>query len=312
MTGASPLRGRTAVVTGAARGVGEQVALALARRGARVALVGHEEAGLARVAARCRAAGGTAHPWPADVTDEERMRAVAREVGRRLGPASVVVANAGIAAGGPFDRTDPATWRRIVEVNLLGSAVTARVFLPALRSTRGHYLQVSSLAAIAPSPMMTAYGASKAGVEAFAYALRAEVAHLGVTVGVARLAWTDTDMIRAAEEHPVMRELRHHMAWPASRVRSLDGVGERLARGIERRRPAVNLPPWLRAVRAAAPLLPGLVARHARHVLPRLDDADLAPTGLLGPGGAADRARTELEPRTGLESHSGPEPRTGA
>jgi NAD(P)-dependent dehydrogenase (short-subunit alcohol dehydrogenase family) len=291
MTGASPLRGRTAVVTGAARGVGEQVALAVARRGARVAVVGHEEAELARVAARCREAGATAHFWPADVTDERRMTAVAGEVGRRLGPASVVVANAGIAAGGPFDRTDLVTWRRVVEVNLVGSAVTARVFLPALLATRGYYLQISSLAALAPAPMMTAYGASKAGVEAFAHALRAEVAHRGVAVGVARLSWTDTDMIRAAEDHLVMREVRLHMPWRASRVHALDGVGERLATGIEHRRPLLGLPPWLRLVPAVRPLLPSLVAHRARRVLSRLDERALTPTGPLGPGGEADRSR---------------------
>ncbi|MBT2439881.1 SDR family oxidoreductase [Streptomyces sp. ISL-36] len=291
MTGASPLHGRTAVVTGAARGVGEQVALALARRGARVAVVGHEEAELARVAAGCRAAGGAAHPWPADVTDERRMTAVAREIGARLGPVSVVVANAGIVAGGPFDRMDPAVWRRIVEVNLMGSAVTARVLLPALLATHGYYLQISSLAGFAPSPMMSAYAASKAGAEAFAYALRAEVAHRGVAVGVARLTWHDTEMIRGAEEHRVMRELRHHLPWPMSRVYALDGVGERLARGIERRRPLIGLPPWIGAVGAARPLLPRLVTHRARHILSRLDEDALAPTGLLGRGGAADRER---------------------
>ncbi|MET9374129.1 SDR family oxidoreductase [Streptomyces sp. NPDC002992] len=291
MTGASPLRGRTAVVTGAARGVGEQVALAVARRGARVAVLGHEEAELARVAARCREAGATAHFWPADVTDERRMTAVAGDVERRLGPASVVVANAGIAAGGPFDRTDLVTWRRVVEVNLVGSAVTARVFLPALLATRGYYLQISSLAALAPAPMMTAYGASKAGVEAFAHALRAEVAHRGVAVGVARLSWTDTDMIRAAEDHRVMREVRLHMPWRASRVHALDGVGERLATGIERRRPLLGLPPWIRLVPSVRPLLPSLVAHRARHVLSRLDERALTPTGPLGPGGEADRSR---------------------
>ncbi|MEV4949205.1 SDR family oxidoreductase [Streptomyces sp. NPDC053755] len=286
----SPLQGRTAVVTGAARGVGERVALALARRGARVALLGHEEGRLAEVAVRCRESGGTALPWPVDVTDDARMADVAREVGRRMGPASVVVANAGIAAGGPFERTAPDTWRRIVEVNLVGSAVTARAFLPALLTTRGYYLQVSSLAALAPVPMMTAYGASKAGAEAFASGLRAEVAHRGVAVGLARLSWYDTDLIRASDDHRVMRELRRRLPWPADRVHRDDRVGELLVRGIERRGAVLHLQPWLRLVPALGPLLPALVTLGARRALSRLDEAgtDLAPTGLLGPGGKAD------------------------
>ncbi|MFF7178957.1 short-chain dehydrogenase/reductase [Streptomyces sp. NPDC008121] len=292
MGGVSPLHGRTAVVTGAARGVGERAALALARRGARVALLGHEEAELARVADRCREAGAPAHAWPADVTDDARMAEVARDVERRMGPASVVVANAGIAAAGPFERTAPESWRRIVEVNLVGSAVTARAFLPALLATRGYYLLVSSLAALSPVPLMTAYGASKAGAEAFAAGLRAELAHRGVAVGVARLSWYDTDLIRAADDHRVMRELRRHLPWPADRVHSDDRVGELLARGAERRRPVLHLQPWLRLVPALGPLLPAVVARGARQALSRLDEDEtaLAPTGLLGPGGEADEA----------------------
>jgi short-subunit dehydrogenase len=93
----------------------------------------------------------------------------------------------------------------VIEVNLLGSVATARAFLPALLAAEGYFLQVASLAAIAPAPLMGAYCASKAGVEAFAHALRAEVAHQGVDVGVAYLTWTDTDMVRAADADEVPR-----------------------------------------------------------------------------------------------------------
>lgn len=78
-----------------------------------------------------------------DVTDDEAMARVAEEVGRRLGPVSVVVANAGVAEGGPFADSDPDTWRRVIEVNLVGSAITARTFLPQLLRTRGHYQQIA-------------------------------------------------------------------------------------------------------------------------------------------------------------------------
>lgn len=268
MTGSLPLLGRTAVVTGAARGIGRAVAHALAARGARVALLGLEPEELESAAA---GVPGPARAWQLDVTDEAALRRTADEVTEQFGPASVVVANAGIASAGPFGESSMATWRRIVEVNLVGSALTARAFLPQLLATRGYYLQVSSLAAIGAAPLMSAYCASKSGVEAFTHSLRAEVAHRGVAVGVAYLSWTDTEMIRDARYDAPLRELRALMPWPASRTYPAEDTAERLVRGIERRAPAVYVQPWLRGVQAVRTLLPGVVAWRARHAMGALE-----------------------------------------
>jgi short-subunit dehydrogenase len=275
------LRGRTAVVTGAARGIGEAVATELAARGAKVALLGLEERELARVAAALPTA--SAH-WHVDVTDDAAMARVAREVRGRLGPASVVVANAGVAEGGPFVDSDPASWRRVIEVNLVGSAITARAFLPQLLRTRGHYLQIASLASIGAAPMMSAYCASKAGAESLAHGLRAELDPLGVAVGIAYLNWIDTDMIRDADQYPVLRELRAHMPPPARKIHPAAPVARRLVRAIERRETSVYVPGWLRGVQAVRAALPGLVTRFARQELTR---SEFSPTGLLGAGGRA-------------------------
>ena len=157
------LSGKTAVVTGAARGIGAAVALGLARRGAQVALVGLEPDELAAATARC-AWYAPARAWTADVTDRERMQEVAGEIAGYFGRVDIVVANAGIAIGGLFADSDPVAFDRVIEVNLLGSVATARAFLPALTAARGYFLQVASLAALAPAPLMAAYCASKAGV----------------------------------------------------------------------------------------------------------------------------------------------------
>ena len=201
------LRDAVVVVTGAGRGIGAALAVSLAQAGARIAAVGLEPDELAATVARC-GPGSRARAWTADVTGGDRMQAVAAEVGAHFGRVDVVVANAGIGLGGLFGDGDPAAFRRVIEVNLLGSAATARAFLPALLASRGYYLQVASLAALAPAPLMTAYAASKAGAEAFAHALRGEVAHQGVAVGVAYLSWTDTDMVRAADEDEVLARIR--------------------------------------------------------------------------------------------------------
>ncbi|MET9874110.1 SDR family oxidoreductase [Actinacidiphila glaucinigra] len=290
------LNGQVAVVTGAARGVGALLARRLAARGARLALVGLEPDELKRVAEEI---GPDAGCWTADVTDREAMARVAAEVVERYGRVDVVVANAGVATGGPFLDVDPADFERVVQVNLLGSVVTARAFLPALVAWRGYLLQIASLAAITPAPLMTAYCASKAGVEAFAHCLRAEVGFKGVQVGVGYLSWTDTDMVRGADEDDVMREARSRLPWPASRTYPLEPAVERIADGIARRSPHVYAQWWLRGMQSVRGYLPGLIGgalgrREMRRLEPRITAAGGVRQGLVGRGGAADeRARSE-------------------
>ncbi|MEU1039416.1 SDR family oxidoreductase [Streptomyces sp. NPDC005907] len=283
-----PLAGRVVVVTGASRGLGAAMARVLSERGAVVALLGRQPETISAVADTlpCRAGW-----WEADVTDDAAMEHAAARIRVRLGTPSAVIANAGVAEGGPFAESDPATWRRVIDVNLTGSAITARAFLPDLVATRGHYLQIASLASIGASPMMSAYCASKAGVESFAHALQAEVAHQRVAVGIAYLNWTDTDMIRDADRHAVLRELRAHMPAPARKVYPVEQVAERMVRAVERRSRAVYVPGWLRFAQITRAVLPPLVTRISRTELPRLAAAaEFEATGLLGAGARDDPA----------------------
>ncbi|WP_374982779.1 SDR family oxidoreductase [Streptomyces fradiae] len=286
------LEGQVVVVTGGARGVGELLARKLSARGARIALVGLEPDELKRVSERLHTESDW---WHADVTDHEAMERVAAEVKERFGKVDVVVANAGVAAGGPFADSDPVAWRRVIEVNLIGGAVTGRAFLPVLLESRGYFLQIASLAAITPAPMMTAYCASKSGVEAFAHSLRTEVAHRGVRVGVGYLSWTDTDMVRGADQDDVMRELRQRLPWPANRTYPLGPAVDRIVEGVERRSAHVYAQWWLRGMQSVRGYLPSLIAavgqREMRRFEPRLGSV---ARGLVGAGGAADeRARAE-------------------
>jgi NAD(P)-dependent dehydrogenase (short-subunit alcohol dehydrogenase family) len=297
--GPGDLHGTTAVVTGAARGLGAAVALSLADRGARVALIGLEAEELEATAAQCAqrspAQAGQhamARAWTADVTDRERMAAVGTEVADWLGSIDLVVANAGIAIGGPFADSDPAAFDRVIEVNLIGSAGTARAFLPALVASKGYFLQVASLAAVVPAPLMAAYSASKAGAEAFAHALRAEVAHQGVGVGVAYLSWTDTDMLRAADQDDALRQMRARLPWPANRTAPLDPAVERIIAGITRRSTHIYAQRWIRSLQWLPRLtVPNAAARRGSREVARLEDAlrSTASERLmpLGPGGHA-------------------------
>ncbi|WP_327180705.1 SDR family oxidoreductase [Streptomyces sp. NBC_01334] len=294
----TPLSGRVAVVTGAARGVGEALARHLSSAGMLVALVGREEESLRRAAASLPTRSVCIE---ADVTDSAALDRAARQVGGELGRASVVVANAGIATGGPFVHTPADLWQRVVDVNLTGSANTARAFLPHLADTRGYFLQIASTAAFGSAPMMSAYCASKAGAESFALALRGEVESDGITVGIAYLHWTGTDMVTGIGDHPVLQALRRNQPRFAQRVHTPDQVADWLTTGITRRARHIYAPPWLRWCQPLRPAFPAIVTHLARRELRRLSPTELAgDVGVLGVGGRADwdahRASTRPPP----------------
>lgn len=291
------LTGQVVVVTGAARGIGALVAKRLAARDARMALLGLEPDELATVSGCC---GPHSRWWEVDVTDERALADAAAAIHDAYGRIDVVVANAGIAIGGPFIHSDARAFARVIEVNLLGSVATARAFLPALMATKGYLLQVASLAALTPAPMMAAYCASKSGVEAFADAVRAELAHHGVRVGVAYLSWTDTDMVRGADENPALREMRARLPFPAGHTSSLAPTVEALVDGIARRAPRVYGQRWLPPVQLFRGVLPAIMARYAARAMPEIESRWLATgavTRPLGAGGTADTTVAAKEMR---------------
>lgn len=286
---AGDLTGKVVVVTGAARGLGAEVARNLAGRGARLALLGLEPRELAEVAVSC---GESAAWWEVDVTDGDELAKVALGVVEHFGSVDVVVVNAGIAGGGPLELSDPAAYDRIIEVNLFGSVRTARAFLPYLLASGGYLLQIASLAAIMHGPMMGAYCASKAGAEAFADCLRAETAHRGVEVGVAYLSWVDTEMVRGADAIEGLRQLRAALPPPLNKVYPLDAAAERLVEGITRRAARIYVPKYVSALMASRATSPTTVQLLGRRGIGAAEEAIRASgsqaTLPVGAGGAAD------------------------
>ncbi|MCU1672281.1 MAG: Short chain dehydrogenase, partial [Frankiales bacterium] len=227
--------------------------------------------------------------------DGAALDRVAAEVADRLGPAEAVVANAGIAAGGPLLLADARSYDRVIEVNLLGSIRTVRAFLPQVVQTKGYVLQVASVAALLPAPMMSAYCASKSGVEAFAHSLRGEVRHHAVDVGVAYLTWTDTDMVRGADSRPGLGDMRSKLPWVFGKTYPLEPAVARMIDGIEARSPHVYAQRWVRTLtwlRGGAPSLTAHAPkRDAGEVERRLRAAGPEATLPVGAGGAADAAQ---------------------
>lgn len=284
------------LITGAARGIGAASALELARRGHQLALLGLEPELLEQVAGSC---DGRATAYEVDVTDRDRLDATIGEAVAALGGLDVAVANAGIAAGGTVRAMDPDGWEKIIEVNLIGVYRTIRAALPHLIESRGYALPVTSVAAIAHAPLMSAYCASKAGAEAFADSLRIEVAHHGVDVGVAYFSWIDTDMVRGADEISAFDKMRSSLKGPAGKTYPVSVASKALVKGIEKRSKRVCGPSWLKAVQPFRGMIePGvrLQAGAAMPEIERLYEAEVAQRGasyMSSPTGAGGRASVE-------------------
>jgi NAD(P)-dependent dehydrogenase (short-subunit alcohol dehydrogenase family) len=289
----SDLRGKTVLITGAARGIGAESARRAAAAGANVALVGLEPEELERVRAQC---GSHAAAFECDVSDWDALERVVRGTVERFGGIDVVMANAGISPAGMVRSIDPRAFERTIEVNLLGVWRTVRACLPHVIERKGYVLLTASLAAAMHAPGMAPYAASKAGVEAFGDSLRSEVKRLGVDVGVAYFGFIDTDMVRGAEEHPALKSLRNDSLGPLTRSAPVSAVGRAVVNGMENRRRWVVVPGWVRILLVLGRVLQPLTERGAYDVAAEADrlfqeDVDSrgveAASAPIGAGGRA-------------------------
>jgi NAD(P)-dependent dehydrogenase (short-subunit alcohol dehydrogenase family) len=270
----------TLLITGAARGIGAELARQATAAGARVALVGLEPARLEALAASLDGA-----TWAeCDVTDQAALAAAVESTLAAHGAIDVVVANAGIANHGTVAVTPPEVVAKVIEVNLLGVVRTVTSTLPAITASRGHYLLVSSAAAFAMLPGLAPYAASKAGVEQFANCLRLELAHKGVTVGSAHPIWIDTDMVRdLASDLDTFRQGMRRAPGPLGRTVSVEDCASALLEGIVRRRRKVYVPrsvAVLSALRTLAlgPVFEKLITARSRTMVPSFE-AEVVASG---------------------------------
>ncbi len=276
------LNGKVALITGGARGIGAATARELARRGVRLILTDLDDAPLRAMVAELGEASAVG--VSCDVCDLASMeQAVAAGV-ERFGGIDLVLANAGIASYGSVQTVDPAMFRRVLDVNVLGVFHTVRAALPSVIARRGYILIVSSEAAFAPAPGLVAYGASKAGAEQLASSLRLELAHLGVDVGSAHMSWIDTPLVRDAKaDLPSFQRMLEMLPPPLGRTISVERCAKAFVAGLARRRRRVYVPGWVRLIAWGKPLLTSPLGE--RSTLPRVPellaqmDAEVAALG---------------------------------
>ncbi|SDI96777.1 Short-chain dehydrogenase [Frankineae bacterium MT45] len=236
------LRGRRVLITGAARGIGAALARRLHARGARVALIGLEAECLNKVAAEC----SQAPRQECDVTDAGQVESAVRAMASELGGLDVVVANAGVASALPLIGGDRETFERTIAVNLLGTYYTLDAAGEYLAHRDGYALLTASVAAAVQLPLMGAYSASKAAVEALGTTLRMELRPSGARVGIAYFGELDTEMTsRGFASASAVSLLATN---PLHRVTPLPVAIDALERGIARRSRSIVAPRRFRAV----------------------------------------------------------------
>jgi NAD(P)-dependent dehydrogenase (short-subunit alcohol dehydrogenase family) len=217
------LAGRTALVTGAGRNVGQGVARVIAGAGAVVAVNDLHPERAEETTAEIASAGGRALSVPFDVTDRPAVDAAMALVEQELGPLDILVNNAGAPEGtrpGPFKESDPATWTPWIDLNLYGSMYLIRVLLPGM-CARGHgrIIQISSDSASRGLALgRSVYAASKAGIEGLLRHVAMEVAPDGVTVNALSLG-----LMSNAVQHPQLQAMATQL--PMGRPGEGDDVG---------------------------------------------------------------------------------------
>jgi short-subunit dehydrogenase len=255
----APLEGKVCVVTGASGGIGEATARTLARAGATVVLAARRE----DLLARCAGEMGRGATWiRCDVTRREDLEALRDHADERHGRCDVLVNNAGIPGGGRFAGLSIDRIRLVAETNLVAVMVATRMFLPMLLETRGHVINVASLAGRYAVPGAAPYAAAKHGVVAFSEALYHELEPRGVVVTAVNPGLVATEGFFPADS-PLWRD---RLARPF--IMQPDRVARTILDVIRRRKgPEVTVPRWLAAPQAARLLAPPLYRAALRRIV---------------------------------------------
>ncbi|HSR10059.1 MAG TPA: SDR family oxidoreductase, partial [Thermodesulfobacteriota bacterium] len=218
------VKGKVAVITGGAGGIGAALAVKFGRQGARVALVDVDSEGLKRKEGELRRSGVDTFSRKADISDESECVMATRDIVGHFGGIDILINNAGISHRGPFCEAEISTIRRIMEVNFFGSLICTKAALDSIVARKGMIIVVSSIAGLTPLLGRTAYCASKHALHGMFSTLRGELRGKGVHVMIACPWFTRTNLaLRALDGRG---ETTPHPRTTAGREASPEEVAE--------------------------------------------------------------------------------------
>jgi meso-butanediol dehydrogenase/(S,S)-butanediol dehydrogenase/diacetyl reductase len=228
---------RCAVVTGAATGIGRATALAFARDGYAVALVGRRAAPLEQLADELRQSGGDAIAFSADVASPEEIAAAIDATVERFGGIDALVNNAGVGESGPLLEESLEQWNETLRINLTGAFLTTKLALPHLIERRGAVVNVASVNGILAGPGWTSYCVSKAGLIMLAKCVAGDYGRQGIRANSVCPGWVrtpmgDHDMDEVAKAHGTDREgayARAHKQHPLGRPGEAEEIADVIA-----------------------------------------------------------------------------------
>ncbi|HNQ86760.1 MAG TPA: SDR family NAD(P)-dependent oxidoreductase [Deltaproteobacteria bacterium] len=217
---------KTAVVTGAASGLGRDIAIALGRKGSRVLVADLDMKEAAITSTMVEQAGGAGEVYRCDVTRVEEVQAMADHVFAAWGGLDLLVNNAGVAAAGVVGNMPIEDWHWLMNINLWGMVYGCHAFIPRMKqSQRGHIINVASLAGIVSLPEMACYNVSKAAVISLSETLRGELAPFGIGVSVVCPSFFNTNLLRDMRYCDEFQCTFAHAAFDNARMTSEDVAG---------------------------------------------------------------------------------------
>ncbi len=217
---------KTAVVTGAASGLGRDIAIALGRKGSRVLVADLDMKEAAITSTMVVQAGGAGEVYRCDVTRVEEVQAMADHVFAAWGGLDLLVNNAGVAAAGVVGNMPIEDWHWLMNINLWGMVYGCHAFIPRMKqSQRGHIINVASLAGIVSLPEMACYNVSKAAVISLSETLRGELAPFGIGVSVVCPSFFNTNLLRDMRYCDEFQCTFAHAAFDNARMTSEDVAG---------------------------------------------------------------------------------------
>jgi NADP-dependent 3-hydroxy acid dehydrogenase YdfG len=206
---AESLSGKVALVTGASSGIGEGAALALAAAGATVAVSGRRKERLDSLVARIETAGGKGLALPGDVAVEEQARKSVEDTVAAFGRIDILINSAGVNEHGGIESLPLEQWRRLIDINLMGTIYTSRIAFPIMKAQgAGDIVNISSTAGRRSGHLFAAYATSKFGVTGFTEAMRQEGGQAGIRVAIIEPGATATEIAESVTD-PKWREFMH-------------------------------------------------------------------------------------------------------